>query len=80
MNQADARPTRKVLTGAIAGILTAALTQILGRLGPGWLDFLETPEVASGLPVIVTFAASYVVRDMLHIPDEQLDEIERLLL
>lgn len=79
IDQPTAAPTRKVLTGAVAGVLTAITTQLLARLGPAWLDFLATPALASGLPVIATFAAAYLVRDLLKIPPDHLDKIEELL-
>lgn len=75
IDQPTAAPTRKVLTGAVAGVLTAITTQLLARLE--WLDFLALPEVASGLPVIASFAAAYLVRDVLKI--DHLDKMEELL-
>lgn len=79
IDQPTAAPTRKVLTGAIAGVLTAITTQLLGNLGPAWLDFLALPGMASGLPVIASFAAAYLVRDVLKIPPDHLDKMEELL-
>lgn len=64
-DQLSAAPTRKVLTGAVAGVLTAIAGQLLARLGPEWLDFLALPEVAAGLPIIAYFAAAYLVRELL---------------
>lgn len=76
IDQPTAAPTRKVLTGAVAGILTAIATQLLGNLGPAWLDFLATPALASGLPVVAYFAASYLVRDVLKLPDQMEDLLQ----
>ena len=77
IDQPTKAPTRKVLTGAVAGIITAAATQLLGNLGPAWLDFLAMPEIASSLPVIAYFAASYLVRDVLNIPTDEMEELLR---
>ena len=79
IDQPTAAPTRKVLIGAIAGVLTAITTQLLGYLGPAWLDFLAMPEVASGLPVIASFVAAYLVRDVLKIDPNHQDKMEELL-
>jgi len=77
IDQPTAAPTRKVLTGAVAGVLTAITTQLLAQLE--WLDFLAMPELASGLPIIAYFVAAYLVRDVLKIPPDQLDKMEELL-
>jgi hypothetical protein len=56
-DQPDATPTRKVLVGAIASLLTA-LTMGAAHRTLGWDT---TPEVAAAVGTLAYFAASYIV-------------------
>ncbi|TVS18811.1 MAG: hypothetical protein EA417_02180 [Gammaproteobacteria bacterium] len=57
--QPTAAPTRKVLFGAVAGILVYLLTFASGHVWGA-----EIPgEIASAIPVLAALATSYIVRD-----------------
>lgn len=58
INQPTAAPTRKVTAGALAGAVTILAVFVFGQFG------VDIPaEVSSSVTVLLTFAASYVVRD-----------------
>ncbi len=51
-------PTRKVTAGALAGAVTIIAVYVAGLFGA------DIPaEVASSITVLLTFAASYIVKD-----------------
>lgn len=62
ITQPSGKPTRKVLAGAVAGILTVIVTVGLKALGVGGI--LEQPGIAEGLPVVASFAAAWLVKDL----------------
>jgi hypothetical protein len=58
INQASMAPTTKVTAGGVAGALTVLVVWILGMF-----HVQVPPEVASALTVILSFFASYFVRE-----------------
>jgi hypothetical protein len=57
ISQPSIAPTTKVAAGGVAGAVTVLLVWILGLL-----HLAVPPEVASALTVIISFVASYFVR------------------
>ena len=65
VKQPSKAPTRKMLAGAAAGIITAALQQwaiAVSDAVPA-LAFLGTPGVEELLPILAYFAAGYIVKE-----------------
>jgi hypothetical protein len=58
INQPSLAPTTKVAAGGIAGAITVLVVWILGMF-----HVAVPPEVASAFTVIITFVASYFVRE-----------------
>lgn len=63
VEQPEVMPSRKVLTGAIAGVLTAAIMQTTARIGESnvWLNWMLDPAVAAAIPLIVYFIVGYML-------------------
>jgi hypothetical protein len=59
VDQPSSAPTRKVLFGALAGVLTWSLSALLGTVFPGEIP----PEIGSAIPVLAALGTSYMVRD-----------------
>jgi len=57
-NQPTATPSTKVAVGGIAGSLTILFVFVLGTF-----NIALPPEVASSITVIITFLASYFVKE-----------------
>ena len=58
INQPSVTPTTKVAAGGVAGAITVLLVWILGMF-----NVAVPPEVSSAFTVIISFAASYFVRE-----------------
>jgi hypothetical protein len=56
-DQPDAMPTRKMLVGAVASLLTALVIGLAHRLG-GWDP---TPDTAAAVGTVAYFVAGYIV-------------------
>ncbi len=65
VTQPSAAPTRKVLVGAVAGVLAAGLNHALAALVGSHAVFawLGDPDVRSAVPIAAAFGAAYLVRD-----------------
>jgi putative flippase GtrA len=57
VNQPSIAPTTKVTAGGVAGALTVLVVWILGLL-----HVPVPPEVASALTVVISFVASYLIK------------------
>jgi len=57
--QPTAAPTRKVLFGAVAGVLAYLLSVSAAQIWGAEIP----PEIATAIPVFAALATSYVVRD-----------------
>ncbi len=71
VNQPSARPSRKVLMGAIAGILAAGLNALLAWLLESYPPFawLDDPQVRGAVPILAATAAGYIFRERTLAPD-----------
>lgn len=57
VNQPSIAPTTKVTAGGVAGALTVLVVWVLGLL-----HVPVPPEVASALTVVISFVASYLIK------------------
>jgi len=65
VTQPTAAPSRKVLMGAIGGVLAAAINHGLSMLvgsDPNWI-WLDDPTVRSAVPIIAAAAAGYMFKE-----------------
>jgi hypothetical protein len=58
ISQASTLPTAKVAAGGAAGAVTVVLVYVLGLF-----HLPATPELASAVTVIFSFATSYLIKD-----------------
>lgn len=65
VSQPGSLPTRKVMIGAVAGVIAAGLQSLVGSLIESHVAFawLNDPEVRSAIPLLAGFAAAWLFRD-----------------